>query len=219
MYQDQEQRVRIASFPRMSDKVEYALAQERTFTGHRWVVSDAAPEPMMSPTETTIYRCLRTHAEKARPFSAQTVADMTGVEVRTVRTLLPRMAEKNLIQKARMGDGYYVEIAVAPVADVAGVAPVADVASQHVATSVADPLLTNAALESVKTGEQQEQRHFHSNAEQHPIWSQVPSYQLTGLRLYLGSNDENDQDRARQMCNALGIDYDAALAAMKEFAQ
>lgn len=165
MYTDQEQRVRIASFPRMGDKIDWALTQEHHIAGRRWVVADVNPEPVCSPTEIQIYRCLKTHAEKARPFSAATVAEMTGIEVRTVRTLLPRMFEKNLIQKARSGDGYYIETAVAPVADVADVAPVADVAMQHVATSVAPTLLSSTALGSAKTGEQQEQRHFYSNKE------------------------------------------------------
>lgn len=160
LYQDQEQRVRIASFPRMADKTEWALTQERTLTGRRWIAADVAPEPAMSQTELTIYRCLKTHGDKSRPFSAQTIADMTGVDVRTARTLLPRMFDKNLIQKARAGEGYYVENSVAHVADVALVADVADVASQHVATDVAQTLLMDSASGSVKTGEQQEQRVF-----------------------------------------------------------
>jgi hypothetical protein len=259
MYQDQEQRVRIASFARMADRVDWALAQEKRLDGgRRWIVADANPEPICSPTELSIYRCLKEHADKSRPFSAQTVADMTGVEVRTVRTLLPRMFEKNLIQKARSGDGYYIETVVAPVA---GVAPVADVAgvalvaSQHVATDVAPTLLTDTALGSGETGEQQEQRDSDSNKQRqnaldtqkadmnrtepnrangieigykelnrsdpleddkHPVWADIPRWKAPGLRLYMRSNIESDQARARQICEELGVDYDDLVARIEK---
>ena len=213
MYQDQEQRVRVASFARMADKVDWALTQEKRANGRRWIVADANPEPVCSPTELQIYRCLRSHADKSRPFSAQTVADMTGIEVRTIRTLLPRMYEKNLIQKSRSGDGYYIEIVVAHVADVAVVAHVADVAvvaSQHEATFVAETLLMDTASESAKTPEQQEQRLDLAIGEQHPIWQGVPLAMQTNLRLFLRGNREVDQDRARELCEQYGIDYATA---------
>jgi hypothetical protein len=232
MYMDADQRVRLASYPRMGDKVEWGLSQESNKWGKRWIVADANPEPVCSPTELSIYRCLRQYADKSRPFAAQSVADMTGVDIRTVRTLLPRMAEKNLVHKSRSGDGYYVEIVVAVVADVASVVDVADVASQYVATDVATALLKNDDLDSGFTRSESEQILFRNTKQQeqrdstdnnkndvatspnpddiHPIWSMVPRYALTGFRLYLRSNMPADQERAKQLCIEYGIDYEAA---------
>jgi hypothetical protein len=168
------------------------------------------------------------------------------------------MFEKNLIQKARSGDGYYIETVVAPVA---GVAPVADVAgvalvaSQHVATDVAPTLLTDTALGSGETGEQQEQRDSDSNKQRqnaldtqkadmnrtepnrangieigykelnrsdpleddkHPVWADIPRWKAPGLRLYMRSNIESDQARARQICEELGVDYDDLVARIEK---
>lgn len=209
MYQDQEQRTRIASFARMADKIDWALAQEQHLAGRRWVVADANPEPVCSPTELSIYRCLKEHADKGRPFVAQTITDMTGVDVRTVRTILPRMFEKNLIQKARVGDGYYVETLVAPVAGVAGVvsiAPVADVASQQKATPETLRATDTKLSQSPKVPQQQEQRDSYSNS----IFASVPESDAFHLRMYLRGNKDSDQETARERCEALGIDYDLA---------
>jgi hypothetical protein len=134
------------------------------------------------------------------------------------------MFEKNLIQKARSGDGYYVDIPVAPVAGIAGIASVnrvADVASQHVATSVAHSLLIDTASDSPETPQQQEQRVFEQQQENesnnNPIWQKVPRYKLTGLRLYLRSTKPSDQERGRELCEEFGIDYDTArIAALAE---
>lgn len=116
MYQDQEQRVRIASFPRMGDKLDWALTQEKNSTGRRWVMADAEPEPVCSPTELTIYRFLKEHADKATPKGPQTIADMVGLPVNTIKVTLRRMLEKNLIQQPRTGTGYYVETVEMPAA-------------------------------------------------------------------------------------------------------
>jgi hypothetical protein len=229
MYQDQDQRVRIVSFPRMGDKVEWGLTQEQSKWGRRWVVTDADPEPVCSPTELTIYRCIREHADKSRPFAAQTIADMTGLEVRTVRTLLPKMAETNKINKSRIGDGYYIEKAVAPIADVADVAPIADVASCVEATSVALTLPKNDDTDSSFTRseseekillnlKQREQRDSTSNDDSRAatsdesVFDSVPEGKLFYLRMYLRSGKDADQERAKELCESYGVDYAAALA-------
>lgn len=111
MYTDAEQRVRIASFPRMGDKIDWALTQERHIAGRRWVVSDAAPEPAMSPTEQAVYRFLKQHASSATPKGPATVAEMTDIPVSTVKTALRRMFEKNLVQQTSGYSGYFVESA------------------------------------------------------------------------------------------------------------
>ncbi len=109
MYQDQDQRVRITSFPRMGDKVDWALAQEKTNRGRRWVIADAAPDPMMSPAETQIYRCLKTHATNVKPLSPMTIFELTGTPIGTVKSALRRMFTQNLLQQ--IGNGYYIELA------------------------------------------------------------------------------------------------------------
>lgn len=109
MYTDAEERVRISSFPRMGDRIDWALTQERTLTGRRWIVADAAPEPMMSPQEQTLYRWLKLNTDRSNPKTAATVAEMTGLQGNTVRTVLGRMFDKNLVQRST-GGGYYIEI-------------------------------------------------------------------------------------------------------------
>jgi AAA domain-containing protein len=107
LYTDQENRVRLSSFPRMQDRLDWALTQERTNNGRRWVVADAAPEPMCSPTELQIYRWLKTNASKVKPIGISTIAEMTDIKTGTVKSSLHRMYEQNMIQHA--GSGYYIE--------------------------------------------------------------------------------------------------------------
>lgn len=204
MYQDQEQRVRIASFPRMSDKVEYALAQERSLTGHKWVVADASPEPLMSPTELTIYRCLKTNAEKARPIGPTTIAELTGISVGTVKSSLSRMFEKNIIHQSRVGAGYFVEVAT--------LATSATLATPATDETVSTPerVANISASESPKQAGLQGLHGFTNNTELHPVWSKLPNWARTGLELYLASNIDSDQERAREICDEYGIDYDMA---------
>jgi len=114
MYQDQEQRVRIASFPRMGDKVDWALTQEVTSRGRRWIVSDTAPEPMMGSTEQAIYRFLKDNATDVLPLGPGTIAEMTGLPNNTVKVTVRRMFLKNLLQQVGSSGGYYVEPAKTP---------------------------------------------------------------------------------------------------------
>lgn len=107
MYEDTEGRKRISSFPRLGDRTDWALTQEKTMRGRRWVVADAAPEPEMSPSQQIVYRWLRENSDKANPRSPSTVAEMTGQPIPTVKTSLTRLFERNLIQSAGRG-AYYV---------------------------------------------------------------------------------------------------------------
>lgn len=109
LYTDQEQRVRIASFPRMGEKVDWALTQERHISGRKWVVSDAAPEPLMSDTERGIYRFLKSHANKTTPLGPMTIAEMTGIPIASVKVTVRRMLEKNLVQQTTGSSGYFIE--------------------------------------------------------------------------------------------------------------
>lgn len=157
MYTDQENRVRLFSMPRFESKVDWALAQSTNLAGMRWVVADAAPEPAMTGQEQTIYRWLRTNADKGNPKTPATIAEMTALPANAVRTVLGRMFDKNLVQRGGMGS-YFID--VASVADVAGVAPVADVAlpgeaeneEQHRATNVAQMLLNGSLPNAVNEG-------------------------------------------------------------------
>lgn len=127
LFTDAEQRVRIFSMPRFCPKVEWAIAQEVTLAGRRWVASDAAPEPAMGEQEQIIYRWLKDNADKANPRTPQTIAEMTGLPPASVRTMLRRMFDKNLIQQPKIGTGYYVDvIPVTPVTDVTPVTSVTE---------------------------------------------------------------------------------------------
>ena len=141
MYTDSEQRVRIASFPRMGDKIDWALTQERHIAGRRWIVADANPDPVMGPQETTIYRWLKGNSDQANPRSPGAIAEMTGLSVPTVRTLLRRMFEKNIVHQPNGSSNYFVaataatgETDVIPVIPVTGVIDVIPVTSQQIVT-------------------------------------------------------------------------------------
>lgn len=124
MYQDQEQRVRIAAFPRMGDRLDWALTQEKSNVGRRWVLADAAPDPMCSPTELQIFRFLKERTDKARAVSPGTIAEMTGLTANTVRSCLLRLFERNIVQRG-IGNGYYVEDAT-PATDATLAQPATD---------------------------------------------------------------------------------------------
>lgn len=42
------------------------------------------------------------------------------------------------------------------------------------------------------------------------VFSGVPGYKLGGLKVYLRSNIDSDQERAREICEEFGVDYEAA---------
>lgn len=216
MYQDLEQRVRIASFARMADKVDWALAQERTLTGRRWIVADANPEPICSPTELQIFRFLKGNTDKSKMIGPSTIAEMTNIPLGSIKTLLLRMYEKNLIQRGK--DGYFVETVVADVADVASVAdvtPVADVAEQMSGYKATERLQKRLhelkASGSAKPDTGYKATTATGDLENHPFWDAVPRSHQTGLWVFLRSNIESDQERAREICAEYGVDYATAL--------
>jgi DNA-binding IclR family transcriptional regulator len=154
--------------------------------------------------ELMIYRWLKDHSDKANPKSPATIAEMVGLPANQVRTLLARMFEKNVVE--REASGFHVRVApVAPVAPVSSVAPVASAA-----TNVAQMLRLDSALESDKTDAQQAQHAETISRAQHGngAWSHVPETQRTFLRLYMRSNKDSDQDRARMLCEQHGLDFD-----------
>jgi len=211
LYEDKEQRVRIASYPRMADKTDWALAQERTLTGRRWIVADVAPEPAMGQTELSIYRFLKQHATKATPLGPSTIAEMMGLPVNTIKVTVRRMFDKNLVQQAGNMGGYFVTI-------VTDVTPVTDVTDVTVQSYTVTNVTENGTLgyidlahheASNEVGLQRLQQKQVTSPD-HPIWSKVPEGALTTLRLYLRSNRESDQERARELCAEYGIDYDQA---------
>lgn len=229
MYTDQENRVRLFSMPRFEAKVDWALAQATTLAGMRWVVADATPEPAMSAQEQTIYRWLRANADKGNPKTPATIAEMTALPANVVRTVLGRMNDKNIVQRG-VGSGYYVD--VADVAAVAGVAPVADVAdvalpgeaenqAQHdVALMLREKSLPDAENGGATNATRFSAQHGATDADtpsedapaptETDFWSPVPPQRLTFLRLYLRSNKETDQQRANDLCEEYGLDYEAA---------
>lgn len=207
MYRDEQQRVRISSAPRLADRIDWALTQEKTERGHRWVVADADPEPVCSPTELQIYRFLKRESSKAKQFGPTTVADMVNIPVGSAKTMLLRMFERNIIQRR---DGYFIEH-VADVADVAHVASVADVAD--VANDVSYKSYTNGYMET----EHQEASNtpgyngYTATAVSTGVFENVPPEKLAILRIYLRSNKESDQERARELCNTYNTNYTLAL--------
>lgn len=163
MYFDSDMRVRVHSKPRLADKIDWALTQEKSQRGHRWIVADANPEPVCSPTELTIYRFLRSNSDISRQLGPSTTAEMVNIPHGTAKTLLLRMHERNLIQRGKTG--YYID--------------------KH---DVADD---------------------EKRIEEQPM-QQIPQDKRTILQCYLRGNKESDQERARQLCEEYGLDYERA---------
>ena len=214
MYTDQEQRVRIASFPRMGDKIDWALTQQVDGKYRRWAVADVAPEPVMGPQELEVYRWLKAHSDKANPKTPATIGEMTGVPQGSIRTVLGRMFDKNLIQ--RSGNGYYVDVTpVTPVTDVTLVTPVTDVTdvtperdkNGHFVTPLSH---LNTALESDKHSRDKRDINFQDTPRDTSILAQIPESKRFILRMRLRSNNETDQERAKELCAEYGIDYEQA---------
>jgi AAA domain-containing protein len=213
LYTDQEQRVRLSTFPRMCDRLDWALTQERTEGGRRWVVSDAAPEPMCSPTELTIYRFLKENASKERPFSPSTIAEwLPDLKAGSIKVMLRRMFDQNMVQQS--GSGYYVE-------DVTGVTSVTDVTGVTSVTEYFDASGNNGYQNGNTSLPHQNEVNSPGNKSNTilqvtDIFDAIPPGRRTVVRVYLQSRKPQDQERAAELCAEYGIDYAAALAAVKE---
>jgi hypothetical protein len=104
MYEDEDGRKRISSFPRLGDRADLALTQAKNVRGRYWVAADAVIEPpQLSATEKVIYAWLRENSSKAQPRSASVIAEMTSVKPNTVKSALARMFDDNLVQQAGRG--------------------------------------------------------------------------------------------------------------------
>ena len=208
MYQDKEQRTRIASFPRMGDRIDWALTQEKNSSGRRWVLADANPEPVCSPTELQVYRCLRQHADAARPLSAATIAELTSIGVGTVKTCLHRMFSSNIIQQPPKGTGYFIEVETNETNETTATDEALETTSKVEEVSnetILQPKISaNSASQSVPLTRFQE---FHDSNGTLSIWDCVPPSKQTILRLYLRSSKDSDQERAQELCEEFGIDY------------
>jgi DNA-binding CsgD family transcriptional regulator len=203
MYQDQEQRVRIASFARMADKVDWALAQEQHLAGRRWVVADAAPEPMMSEAERILWRWLKENSDKTNAKQPATIADMTGLPPNTVKGTLRRMFEKNLIQQSAGSSGYFMEKAVTPVTLVTGVTDKTDVT--HVSETGYKDLQQEDAVESPGYNGYTVTP---VSDDPTPLDVMPPSLHAT-TRMMLVSDLERNIEQAKARCAEYGLDYEA----------
>lgn len=224
LYTDQENRVRIFSMPRFCPKTDWALTQEQTFAGRRWVVSDAAPEPMMSDSERIIWRWLKNNSDKSNPKMPATIADMTGIVPNTVKGTLRRMFDKNLVQQSAGNSGYYIEESVTdvtPVTPVTAVTPVIvskESASQTVTTVTEKPslgyngLAHQDAADSARLQELQENQSYTSAERVTNVADTIAHLKERRdiLFNYLRSNSAADQERARALCAQYGIDYNQA---------
>lgn len=214
LYTDQENRVRISSFPRMEDRVDWALTQEKTNGGRKWIVADAAPEPLMSEVERIIWRWLKANADMANAKQPATIADMTSVPYNTVKGTLRRMFDKNLIHQGT-GGGYYVE-RVTDVTDVTVVTDVSDVTSHELQniphSDASNSPGYNSYTDSSGTASytQISPNDMAEYEEIEGIFAKVPPSKRTTLRLRLRSNSEADQEVAKERCKEYGIDYEQA---------
>jgi hypothetical protein len=207
LYTDQENRVRLSSFPRMCDRLDWALTQEKTNNGRRWVVADAAPEPMCSPTELQIYRFLKQSADKTKPLGPSTITEMTAIPLNTVKGSVRRMFEQNMIQQ--LGTGYYIE----PATDITLVTDVTDTTD---VTFVSDngyndsPHSDNINSPGYKGYTDQQVAPISSPLDVFP-----PSLRMT-MRMMLVSDAERNITQAKERCEEYGLDYETLRAWVKE---
>jgi hypothetical protein len=108
MYKDQHAQVRLASFPRGGEKVEWALRQKKTDQARLWVIADAQPEPDLSPLQQTVWRWLNENTDRNTAVGAKFIADMTNLNENSVKSALSRLREKGLVHTRESGK-YYVE--------------------------------------------------------------------------------------------------------------
>lgn len=218
MYQDQDQRVRITSFPRMGDRVDWALTQEKTSQGHRWVLADAAPEPMMNDTERAIWRWLKENSDKGNTRTPATIAEMTSIPHNTVKSTLRRMFEKNLLQQGT-GSGYYVE-------EVATAATLATAATDTTSATVYDYTVATAtalqpidpASERAKVPRLQELHDSTDRTIADPFEALPPSLRMT-TKMMMVSDLERNIETAQQRCEEYGLDYELLRAQLIEEAR
>ncbi len=198
LYTDLENRVRLSSFPRLSDRLDWALTQERTKEGRRWVVADAAPEPLMSDTERVIWRWLRENAGPASPKQPLTIAEMTGIVPNTVRVTLRRMFEKNLLHQGA-GGSYYLE-------------PVTSVTLETDETPVTP--VTHLSYSDLPHQEGVNGQSYKSYSVTQdtsvttPLDSLPPSLRES-TKMMLQGNLTANQKMARERCEEYGLDYEA----------
>lgn len=205
IYTDQENRVRLSSFPRMEERVDVALAQERTLTGRRWIVADDSPEPVLtSEKERQIYAWLRANSDKENPRSASVIAEMTRIPGPECRTYLGRMHEKNVIQKigAQRDASYFVTPShrVAAVAAVAGATAAAAVMENNGSEPqqpVAELLRSDSAPGRAETPPQQPQQHFSAfSATGNENATESPAAQADDLVSRLRARRPREDDHA-----------------------
>lgn len=207
MYQDQDQRVRITSFPRMGDRIDWALTQEKNNQGHRWVLADATPEPMMNDTERAIWRWLKENSDKGNTRTPATIAEMTSIPHNTVKSILRRMFEKNLLQQGT-GSGYYVE-------EVATAATLATAATHTTTATVYDyTVATATALQPIDTASERAEmprlQELHDSTVRtiaDPFDALPPSLRMT-TKMMMVSDLERNIKTAQDRCEEYGLDYE-----------
>jgi len=185
IYTDQDNKVRLSSFPRMEDRIDVALTQEKTLTGRRWIVESAKPDPVItSPQERLIYEWLKANSSVEAAATASEIAAATKIDGSSCRTILGRMVQRNYIQKTgTQRDANYFVALVAPVAPVAHVALVA---RDSVTTAQHDLVTQNSALESPKPQARQARQEILHNTRNNTATSATTL--PDGYRVYEGVN-------------------------------
>jgi DNA-binding MarR family transcriptional regulator len=174
----------------------------------------------MGPQELAIYRWLKDNADRGNPKTPATIAEMVSLPGNTVRTLLGRMVDKNLLNRS-VGNSYFVN--VADVAPVAGVASVADVAgernkAQHERNI--EMLRPSTPLESPKKplieGAQQAQHDSHGATEELFTAETPPGLtpkQWENAKWFWGTGQLTD---FRQLADQIGLGYHKLKALIEE---
>jgi hypothetical protein len=211
-YRDMEGQKRVFSAPRMKQESDVIVSECKDDRGHIWVAGDGPAQPTIPLSEMRVYTCLKENASNTRPLSQSTIIELTGLPDGTVKSALPRLAEKGLAVKVGRGLWYAVTKDAATSATSATFATFATFEGTE--EKVAENCSTHNGLQPKFSAPESAEIQKVAKVAEDLVFASVPPSRRTVVRLYLRSNMDTDQLRARELCEEYGIDYETARKAV-----
>jgi hypothetical protein len=226
MFQDDEDTVKLYSQLRGNKAVTYSLVESHEGGVHAWAALEGLePEPMFgSDIHRTIYRIIKDHAP-AHGLTPKTIAGLVRPETDAkigdayLRKCLGVLTRRGILRQ--IGDGYVVTRGSGGSQGSEVYEDQEDRGDQEVCSDPSDPSPIPSRDRPFLASERIESRPDPSDplllaipADPDDVFFPVPPARRTNLRLYLRGNKESDQDRARELCEEYGVDYERARKAV-----
>lgn len=154
--------------------------------------------------------------EMDQEYQLKDIAAAVGKPVNATSNQMRRLMDDNLVQ--RVGNGRYARVPsrisfssvsrVSDVSSVSGVSGVSDLHDLHQLTH--EESVSLDSIRKPQSGSFSRLTPLTRESIEGGVFDNVPSYKLGGLKVYLRSNIESDQERAREICEEFGVDYEAA---------